>query len=359
MKILIMGYYGFGNMGDEAILVAILEELGRRFPHVAPVLLYPDGVEAPPAVEVLIRDNVWHLFTGIKDSQILLCGGGSLLQDVTSRKSLLYYLGIMGLALFFRKRLLIIGQGMGPLQSGWGRFFIPRILNRAAFVGLRDELSLNLLRQLGVSEKKIHLGADLALSLDPVERDQARELLEKEGFPFHKKGLALSFRPGPMDAYYDLFVPFIRAFAQEKGLVPVFFPLFPPEDLPLAQRLRRDLPGSILIQGTYGPRETMGMIGEMQMLIGVRLHALIFAARVLIPFVGISYDPKVKGFLRLFGLEGAMVVEGDDGENFYTVLSSSYLDWEDRRMFVEKRLTALRGRVHLIWDLLEEEVKSW
>lgn len=356
MRILIMGYYGFGNQGDEAILAATLKQLKERFPRFIPVLLYPRGKEPPPNVEVIIRDELWSLLKGIKRCQALLGGGGSLFQDVTSKKSLLYYLGVMLLALLMRRKVFLLGQGMGPIHSGWGRFLLPRILNYSSFVGLRDELSLNLLRQLGVQEKKLHLGADLALILDPVERGQARQLLQGEGFPLQKKGFALSFRPGSLEHYYPILLPFIQAFAREKNLIPVFFPLFPGEDLSLSERLMGSVNTGILIRGTYTPQEVMGMMGEMDLVLGVRLHALIFAARSGIPLVGIPYDPKVRGFLRLCGLEEATILPGDDGEQFYQVLSSIYQDWEEKKGFVEKRVKALQSRVYQIWELLEEEM---
>lgn len=355
MRVLILGYYGFGNLGDEAILQAILQELKTRFPKSTSVLLYPEEISME-GVEVISRTSPSAILKGLLKCDLLLCGGGSLLQDITSKKSLLYYLGIMSLALLLRKKVFILGQGIGPIRSKWGTSLTSRILNRASFVSLRDTASLNLLRQLNILEKKLHLGADLSLLLKPIEKKKAQELLKREGFSLREKGLALSFRPWQNEEFYHLLIPYIQAFSKEYGMVPVFFPFYPDQDLPLGERLMADLRDGIIIRGTYTPQELMGMIREMDLLVGVRLHSLIFAARTLVPFVGISYDPKVEGFLHLFNREVVTTFSQRDGEALYKELSSIYQDWEGKKEMMEKRVKALQARVHKTWDLVEREL---
>lgn len=358
MKILIMGYYGFGNLGDEALLFSILKELKARCPQAIPMVLYPKG-ESMAGVETVSRESLLAILKALLRCDILLGGGGSLLQDVTSKKSLLYYLGVLGLAALFKKKVILIGQGIGPIESKWGNFLTSRILNHISLVGLRDSTSLNYLRRLNVKEKKLHLGADLSLQMRPVAREEAQRLLKGEGFLEGKKGLALSFRPWQNEEYYRLLIPYIEAFSWEHKLVPVFFPFNPKEDLPLSQRLMRDMRDAIIIEGTYSPEEILGMIKEMDILVGVRLHSLIFAAIALIPFVGISYDPKIQGFLRLMNMEVATTVIHGDGEALYEDLTSIYHNWEERGKLMEKRVNALQRRLQVTWDLLEKGLKRY
>lgn len=347
-----MGYYGFGNLGDEAILLSIVKELKSRYPQATPMVLYPEG-ESLPGVKTISRKRFFALLKALIQCNILLGGGGSLLQDVTSKKSLLYYLGLMSLALLFKKKVIIVGQGIGPIQSGWGNFLTSRILNHVSFIGLRDATSLNYLHRINVNKRRLHLGADLSLLLSPVKREEAQRLLENEGFQ-GKRGLALSLRPWQNEEYYELLIPYIEAFSFEHDLVPVFFPFYPREDLPLAEKLVGHLRDFIIIEGTYTPEEMLGMIKEMELLVGVRLHSLIFAAHVLIPFVGISYDPKIQGFLRSLNMEVATSVVHGDGEALYEALTSIYHDWEEKRGLMEKRVKALQYKIREVWDKMEK-----
>ena len=118
-KAVISGYYGFDNCGDEAVLLAIIHCLKKLKPDVRIVVLSgnPKKTRELYAVEAVNRWNPFSVAIELLSCRLLISGGGSLLQDVTSTKSLRYYLAIINIAALFKKRIMIYSQGLGPLNA--------------------------------------------------------------------------------------------------------------------------------------------------------------------------------------------------------------------------------------------------
>lgn len=119
MRLVLSGYYGFYNVGDEAILQSIIESLSKENPDIELVVLSNDSkyTKEMYGVESVDRWDIKAVYHAIKNSDGVISGGGSLLQDQTSTKSILYYTGIMGLARLLKKPYYIYSQGIGQLQK--------------------------------------------------------------------------------------------------------------------------------------------------------------------------------------------------------------------------------------------------
>ncbi|MGQ9477314.1 MAG: polysaccharide pyruvyl transferase family protein, partial [Candidatus Bipolaricaulia bacterium] len=167
--ILLGGYYGFGNLGDEAILFALLRGLREALPQIEPVVLSaePARTAAAYGVEAINRWSLLGIWRELGRARLFLLGGGGLLQDVTSRRSALYYLGLLRLARLRRVPVFLLGQGIGPLRSRLLRRLAASELKRAEYVMVRDELSLKLLQEWGADRGQLARGYDLALTLLP------------------------------------------------------------------------------------------------------------------------------------------------------------------------------------------------
>ena len=118
-KIVISGYYGFANAGDEAMLTAIIKALRSTEKTVELTVISgnPPATAARHKVNSLHRFSFCKIFAALMDCDLLLSGGGSLLQDVTSKRSLLYYLFILALGLLLKKKVMLFGQGIGPIHN--------------------------------------------------------------------------------------------------------------------------------------------------------------------------------------------------------------------------------------------------
>ncbi|GGM10132.1 polysaccharide pyruvyl transferase CsaB [Deinococcus aerophilus] len=272
-RVAVSGYYGFGNTGDEAIALSIVREVKTR--GLTPLLLSntPHDTAQTYGCEAAPRMNPAALLLAVARSRVLLSGGGGLLQDRTSARTLTYYLGVIRLARLLGKRVVIFNQSVGPLSPQGGR----RVA--AALAGLRiivrDEGSLNTLEQLGLRGE---LGGDPALLLRPTPE------LSRVG-----QDVIIAPRGDVTEA-----LPALQEVTRRlrlEGRHVTALSLMPAHDDEAAHTL-----GANHVISTRDPQAALDAIARSGYVIGVRLHAVILAAAAGTPFSGVAYDPKVRGF---------------------------------------------------------------
>ena len=170
-RVVISGYFGLGNAGDEAVLAATVAMLRARLPGVEPVALTADPLttNALHGIAGVPRMAPRRLLAALRGADLLLSGGGSLLQDATSLRSLLYYLAVLAVAQRVGCRTMVFAQGIGPLRRPVSRRLVRRVVDRVEAVTVRDEASAALLREVGVRRPPIEVTADPVFALAPVE----------------------------------------------------------------------------------------------------------------------------------------------------------------------------------------------
>ncbi len=277
MKILLSGYYGFDNAGDEAILSALVTEL-KALGHEPTVLSSdPDKTARAHGVKAVSRTNPIVLFRAIVGCEVMFSGGGGLLQDKTSSRTLTYYLGLIQLALTLRKRVVIFNQSIGPL-SDEGRKKVARALRQTRNI-VRDRGSLVLLESLGL---KAELGGDPALLLGGGIQLEREENL-----------VVIAPRGGQSGATHKLAEVAHSLEAEGKKVVLLAFQK--DEDSSECKLIAASCKSAEIV-AVKDPTEALEHISKAALVIGVRLHAVILAAALGVPFIGIRYDPKVAGF---------------------------------------------------------------
>ena len=320
-KIVISGYYGFANAGDEAMLTAIVKALRSKVP--AAELTVISGAPAVTAarhrVASVHRFNFFRIFYAVACCDLLLSGGGSLLQDVTSKRSLLYYLSILALGRLLGKRVMLYAQGIGPIRSGLLRRLTRLIAGSADAITVRDGDSLAELQRMGISDDKVRLTADAVLTLPQGQKERGSELLQRFGIAPGQKLVAVSVRQWQQgDAYLRQIAKAADAVAYEYGAQIVLLPLQYPADMAACRRLKQLLSvktKSVLLDAAYDTEDFLALMGNFHLLIGMRLHALVFAALAGTPFVAVDYDPKVEAFVKLVdGVSGGKVEELEAGQ---------------------------------------------
>ena len=167
VKVAISGYYGFKNFGDEAILSVLVKHL-KSLNNVDITVFSSDTdyTSKTYSVNAVKRFDLKNVIKTIQDSDVLISGGGSLLQDVTSVKSVVYYSLIIALGLLFNKKVIIFAQGIGPLNKKLSQFIVRNLLKNCSLVTVRDEKSLALLRNWGINT---NLVCDPIYSLDVMQ----------------------------------------------------------------------------------------------------------------------------------------------------------------------------------------------
>ena len=310
----VSGYYGCGNAGDEAVLAGIRESLARRAGGGVRLLALsqnPEETTRLHGIQAADRMNFSALRAALRESDLLLSGGGSLLQDTTSVRSLLYYLWVARLALNTPIPLMFYAQGIGPLRRAMSRTLVRMVASRAAYITVRDDSSARLLTAMGVSGPTIEVTADPAFALTPAPKEVITPLLQAEGLRADKPMIGVALRPwggagaSPVASYARLLTELSR---QTEAQV-VLIPMQTPHDVEFAAQVaaETDSPDAFpILRGNYAPNVLLGIIGEMQTVVAMRLHALIFAARTGVPPFALAYDPKVEHLMQGLGLEDSV-----------------------------------------------------
>lgn len=302
MRIALSGYYGFGNAGDEAVLAATIAGLRERLPDCEPVVFSndPEATTAAHEIEAAPRWPLGSVTTTLRECDLLLSGGGTLLQDATSLRSLMYYVGVTRAARKAGTPYAIFAQGIGPLRSWTGRRLASRCLRGASAITVRDADSAKFAVSLGVPGISVQTAADPALLLRPARTERTDEMLARvaDGSPL--VGLVVRRWSGG-DQAVEALAEVGRMARERWGATVVIIPFQHPDDLGASEGIAEALPGATLLLEQLTPVELMEIIGHLDLLVAMRLHALIFAAATQVPAVGVSYDPKVASFCRSAG----------------------------------------------------------
>lgn len=305
MRIVVSGYYGFGNVGDEAVLAAMLGAIRARLPAARLTVLSANPTQTRRLHNVQsIRRTGVGVIRALAGADLFLSGGGSLIQDVTSARSAVYYLGLLALAGFLSRRTMIFAQGIGPVRRRWIRRLARLVLNRVHLITVRDEDSLRAVRELGV-RRTAQLVADPVFALDPAPEEQVRDFVGAAG---ESPRIGVALRPWGDDAYVTSVVEALHEVKSSLGGVVIMFAFHPDRDLRLSRAAAESLGARVVAD--LPPRATLAAIGTLDILVGVRLHALICAVATGVAPVGLSYDPKVDGLFRRIGVGYLLPVNG-------------------------------------------------
>ena len=304
--VVICGAYGRGNAGDDAILEAILQEMALIDPDMPATVLSkePKSTRLAYRVRSVSRTNMFAWHSAMRHAKLYINGGGSLIQDVTSRRSLWFYLLNIAVAKRCGCKVQMYGCGIGPVTRENHRRLAAQVLNRYVdVITLREPDSREELRAMGVTKPEILLTADPALTLRKAEDDQIDSVLLRAGIPPQGRYLCFALRQWRgFEEKAPLFGAAARYAYKTYGLIPVFTAVEKHLD-PAAARLAAqglDIPHYFL-DDAGGAGTIIGALSRMEAVVSMRLHALIFAAGQGIPLAGVVYDPKVSAFLRYTG----------------------------------------------------------
>ena len=141
-KVVISGYYGADNFGDESILEVLIQRLKKDEADITVLSTNPEKTAETHGVNSVHSFKLGKVMNALSKCDILVSGGGSLLQDATSLKSLFYYLWVIFMAQFYKKQVLIFAQGIGPINNKVGEFFTKKLLKNCRWISVRDDKSL-------------------------------------------------------------------------------------------------------------------------------------------------------------------------------------------------------------------------
>ncbi|WEK53937.1 MAG: polysaccharide pyruvyl transferase CsaB [Candidatus Cohnella colombiensis] len=321
-RLVLSGYYGFKNSGDEAVLKSILTALAEAGAEagirIEPIVLSgdPEWTREQYGVEAVHRMKLAEVRRAIKSSDGLISGGGSLLQDATGLGSIPYYLGVMAIARWCGKPTFVYAQGIGPVNRRMFQPFIARAFKKAAYVSVRDDESAMLLRRYGVPQQRIAVVPDPVMGLPALPEADRPEERAADTTPV--VGVSVRFWRSDR-ADLDRVAAALEALARrhQGGVRLRFLPFHHGSDEDASRYVMERLSCDVELAPAHeDPQLMLREVSRCALLIGMRLHSLIYAANQDVPLLGISYDPKIDQFLSRLGQRAGGTTEELDSELF-------------------------------------------
>ena len=313
VNIVISGYYGYNNSGDDIVLKSIVQNLRahRSDLRITVLALKPKEIRAQFHVDAVHRFNLLLVFLRLRRAKLLITGGGNLIQDETSTQSLLYYLWVINTARFLGVKNMLYSKGIGPVSRRANISRVRRSISRVDLIALREAGSLNVLQEIGISHPQTYITADAAFALPPVEGGEKylAQLGISGGF------FCIAIRPWPQNPP-DLEVQLARYadyLVDTYGYQAVFIPMRPEQDNDITRRVIANMQNPAIFVDIIAMGNNhdigRGILGLSSFAICMRLHALIYAMEKGVPAIGLVYSPKIYRFLEAMGQEWHMPIE--------------------------------------------------
>ncbi|MEB3285980.1 MAG: polysaccharide pyruvyl transferase CsaB [Vampirovibrionales bacterium] len=345
-RVVISGYYGFNNLGDELILHVLVEQLKKRNLDVLVLSNTPEETERKYGVRAVSRNQPMAVVNAISQAHLFISGGGGLFQDATGPMSVLYYGGLIGLARFFEIPVCFIGQGLGPLNRPFSKAVTQKALQWSSLVTVRDEASAQLVEEL--TGERPHLVMDPVWLLDLP----SKKPVLNETTPWR---VGISLRPwGALsESRIDALAKCLEKLAA-RSTRKMHFSLLPfqqAHDKPVLELFADKISALGLTDWEMvDPAHLLNVIPQCHLLFGMRFHSLILGILSDVSVFGLVYDPKVRQLIDVLGLEGIDIAEmGALGGDSQVAQLQTYFNH-----YPEVTLTRLRQGAYRNFEVLDE-----
>ncbi len=343
-EVLISGYYGFRNVGDDALLQIIIENIKDIRPDTKITVLSSNPRETKKRylVNSIHRYNLFAVINEMRHAKLFISGGGSLLQDATSTKSLFYYVSLINLASKMNKKIMIWANGFGPIKKEKNLTRALNAVRRCDVVTLREPSSAEFIQKTA-PDIKVEVTADPAFSLEGAEERWVKKLCTRYGIEEGRGYFAVSLRDWHESSpdLADNIASVCKKLIDKYSLTPVFVAMQNSRDLDISLSIKEklSLDAPVVVDATA--KELVTLMDRMKFVIGMRLHFLIFSASAKTPAVGISYDPKIDSLLDYIGLDSSIKVTGFDADELFSKCEKLIENADEISKFLEETKNTL------------------
>lgn len=301
-KYIVSGYIGFDNFGDEMIAHILTNKLKSE--KAEKITLISSNPSKTKEIHNTDSCSMFGFLLSLIESDVLISGGGSLLQDVTSLKSLIYYLGVIFTALFLGKKVEIFAQGIGPINSKLGIFLTKFALKHCHKISVRDKKSQNLLKswnidsdlindpvlEMHIDNKNIKEGVGIQLrNIQGLSNDFLRELAKEVSTRFSDKNIKIISLQDSVDM--EVCNKF-GSFLKEYGI------------------------NNVVIVSGLKIYDVIETISSLEYLIAMRFHANVIGIKSNVKTLAINYDPKVENLAEMYNIPIIKVNSSNFAEQF-------------------------------------------
>ncbi len=304
--VVICGAYGHGNAGDDAILKSIIRSVRELDEHMPVTVLAKDAlnVKTQYRVDSVNLLNIFRITAVMCKTRLYINGGGSLIQNATSQRSLMYYLFTLWLAKLLGNKVDMYGCGIGPVMGAGSVRLVAHVLNHSVdSITLRERDSMETLARFSIDKPRIRLSSDPALALPPASSQDAELFLRQHGLEPEGKYICFMLRTWYGSDKKAEALAQCAGYAFEKyGLTPVFLALNVVHDWKAADQVIPHLSCPYhRIDDSVEPELLIALLSYMDVVVSMRLHGLILSSLSGVPLMGVSYDPKINSFLKYLG----------------------------------------------------------
>ena len=383
MKILIIGWFGAGNIGDEAILLAELHAMRERISDAEFHILSFDPERTQRLVSGLqqvvkiigvgskhkfLRTDfrgLWHSLTTV---DMVVIGGGGIFQDIYNHYPIPFFTFMVVLAKLLSKRVVIHSVGVGPIRTWIGKRLTRAAANLADSVTVRDHESQYILASIGVN-KDIGVSADPVFLLEPVKSEKVKGLLASNDLTSGLKiGVCIQDLLSWSNENKMALAEALDRTISEMGAKVVFIPFgsyrdgwFSKDssdtvDLSSARRLAAMMnERAIIIAEELDPQELLSFIGELDIIISMRLHGIIMGISQSIPVIGLTYkqETKITNLMKWIGQgENLFFVDELNRENILNHIEAILSHKEHLKLSLRKKKSVLAKRAEIAIESL-------
>lgn len=296
-NIVISGCYGSSNSGDDAVLFCLIKQIKKlnKEVNITVLSLNPKKTKKQFSVDTIYSFDIIKYNRKLNDCDVFISGGGTLLQNTTSNRSLLYYLYTIISAKRNNCKVVLFGCGIGPIKGKIMKKITSKVLNKYAdSILVRDYFSYNELKGLKVKYDNVYVGIDPSLLLtEYIYIDN--KALDKLKISNKKKYAIIAIKK-TYKVINDEIIQ-VSNYLYKKGIETILLPMNYKEDLRLLKQISSQISNNhILIDEDISFEEKYNLIKNSELVIGMRLHAILFAYLNEVKVIGLSYDPKIDGF---------------------------------------------------------------
>ncbi len=316
MSIVIAGYYGFGNAGDELILLSLIRRLLREDPNETLTVLSktPDETHRDFGVLAVDRWRPWTWIVPFLQAKRFVLGGGGLLQETSGPLNHLYYLSLLVIAKLFGCTTEVRAIGVDPIGRPFNRFWTRWVFHHwTDEISVRDEESRQALEDAGV-ERAISVQADPVSELAVDRSSQTTDRI----------AIALSPSLSAADRVHEV-AGLCNRISERLQCAIDFLVFFPAEDEAMARHIAGETSAANQVRVWQNPRDLLSWVPSYSLVVGSRFHALVLAAACEIPFVGWGEQKKVENFCRTRHMPYANTARGWEEESLLSQIADLYL----------------------------------
>ncbi len=336
-KYVISGYYGYNNSGDDALLSTVYRDIREINKDNEVVILTKEGHDYNfKNVSFVNRFNIFKTMKSIRKSDVLVMGGGSLLQDRTSNRSLYYYLLIIYLGSVFKKKIYLYSNGIGSIKKGFNTWLTKNIVNKVNIITFRDRESYEYMKWIGLDKPKLILTADSVFSMEYTPKIKERQ-----------KRVAFIVREWTGRSEYSTKLASFADYLNDKyGLESVFVPLKVPQDIEIIKLVQSKMKSksSLIILDEH--REVIDYLSESYLVISMRFHGLIYSSIAGTISLGLSYDKKVDSICKMLDAP-CQKVEDFNIESYKNSVDDILSDYDENRTKLLNRVGFLKEKAKI------------